>query len=112
MTHLSQCAYGYVFNKEGIYDKPYIFKNQPELIANFIFNHVSERIQITDSLYHPIVDVNAQGDMEGNNYLQDHVLPILDSLKNGSLKQDPMSFTEFKHERCQSDIAEEIHITM
>lgn len=88
---------GYVFKYDGKYDKKYYFKDTPENIANFIWQHRQYPCTVTDTADNLIVSSTYGGFLDhcvDQKYLANKLLPALLPLQLGEQEEQPLDFKE------------------
>lgn len=95
---------GYIFNKDGMYDKKHYFEDTPENIASFITQHQFNKCTITDTADTLILTSSVGGFIDqcpNHSYLQNELLPVLIPIQTGDVEPKKIEFidTEYCYEQ-------------
>lgn len=93
-------VFGYVFDKDGLYEKRYVFEDTPENIANFIMRNMFYKCTITDPLDNLILTSTVGGFVDyckDKEYLMKVLLTDLLPLQLGDKETKELKFRDLGH---------------
>ena len=91
---------GYVFNKDGMYDKKHYFEDTPENIASFVTQYQFNNCTVTDTADNLICTSVVGGFLDicvDQHYLQTKLLPALIPIQMGDVEPQKIEFIETEY---------------
>ncbi|AGN24544.1 hypothetical protein K210_04705 [Erysipelothrix rhusiopathiae SY1027] len=95
MSENINLVYGFIYDKNGMYDKKWVFENTPENIASFIINNKSNRCTITNEADTLILTSTIGGYVDicpNQDYLTSELLPVLIPMQIGEENSHEIEF--------------------
>lgn len=97
MIKIKNKVIGYVYDKNGFYEKKYFFENTPQNISNFILQNFQHKCTITDTADNLILTSMVGGFVDycpDKDYLVNELLPILVPIQMGEVEFEKIEFVE------------------